>query len=148
MRFLAILSIPTVPDPRASLQQELHPHFLLSLMAKGLRKRMPIEILGVLNVVKQRTVRWLLGQRHFELQLFKPLGQGGLGVFVDLFPRLRFAETRMRSIWKLKQDDKVERLRKYSVPLERISLNELRGLNIFLHSSCIFEQQTTSFYGL
>lgn len=114
--------------------------FSPSLTANGLCKRMPIEILGVLNVVKQRTVRWLFGQRHFELQLFKPLGQGGLGVFVDLFPRLRFAETRMRSIWKLKQDDKVERLRKCSVHLERISLNELRGLNIFLHSSCIFEQ--------
>ena len=60
--------------------------------------------------MEQRAVGWLFCQCHLELQLFKPLGQRRLGVFVDLFPRLRFAETRMRSIWKLKQDDKVELL--------------------------------------
>lgn len=70
---------------------------------------MYLKILGVLNVVEQRTVGWLFRQRHLELQLFKPLGQGWLGVLVDPFPRLRFAQTRMCSIRELKQDDKVER---------------------------------------
>lgn len=75
--------------------------------AKGRREQMYITFgfwrsSTSLNVVKQRTVGRLFRQRHLELQLFKPLGQGWLGVFVDPFPRLGFAQTRMRSIRKLK----------------------------------------------